>query len=373
MYSNKHRNISLRRIYQSACASCFSLIAGTIWSQDIPPFPDPDTGDLTEQPGYVSSEFIYTEAPFPSCHASTIEETDHGIVAAWFGGTDEKDPDVGIWVSHLSDCGEWSTPVEVVNGVQHAGLRYPTWNPVLFQPSEGPLILFYKSGPSPSTWWGEAVLSDDGGHTWGRPFRLPEDIYGPIKNKPIQLADGTILCGTSTEHDGWRVHMEMLKIDGDDWSWTRTDALHDGKTFGAIQPTVLTYADGRIQILNRSRQGVLTESWSKDGGNTWSAMQATQLPNPNAGADGVTLQDGRQALIYNHTRKGRSPLNLALSKDGVLWSAALTLENQPGEYSYPAIIQSKDGYLHITYTWKRERIKHVKVDLNQLKLTPMAR
>ncbi len=367
-----HSRLSLRNFYQSACAAGFTALASIGFGQEIPPFPEPETEDLTMQPGYVSSQFIYVDAPFPSCHASTIEETEHGIVAAWFGGTHEKHPDVGIWVSHLSDCGEWSTPVEVVNGVQHAGLRYPTWNPVLFQPNAGPLILFYKSGPNPREWWGEAMVSHDGGKSWDRPFRLPEEIYGPIKNKPIQLADGTILCGTSTEHDGWRVHMEMLKIsENGQWSWSRTEALNDGDTFGAIQPTILSYPDGRLQILNRSRQRVLTECWSNDGGKSWSTMQATQLPNPNAGADGVTLQDGRQALIYNHTRQGRSPLNLALSMDGKTWHAALTLENEPGEYSYPAIIQSKDGMLHMTYTWKRERIKHVKVHPDQLNLRPM--
>ncbi len=112
--------------------------------------------------GIVKSEFIYETAPFPSCHASTLAETPDGIVAAWFGGTDERDPDVGIWFSRKTAAG-WTAPVELANGVQAQGKRQPTWNPVLFQMPNGPLLLFYKVGPSPSTWWGMQMSSADGG------------------------------------------------------------------------------------------------------------------------------------------------------------------------------------------------------------------
>ena len=76
----------------------------------------------------------------------------------------------------------------------------------------------------------------------------------------------------------------------------------------------------------------------------------------------MTLKDGRQLIVYNHTPKGRSPLNVAVSRDGKAWEAALVLESEPGEYSYPAVIQAADGRIHITYTWKRQRVKHVVVD-----------
>ena len=96
--------------------------------------------------GFLKSEFLYEIAPTPACHASTIVETQKGLVAAWFGGPYEKHPDVGIWVSR-HESGQWSKPTEVANGVQPDGSRHPTWNPVLFQPSSGPLMLFYKVGP----------------------------------------------------------------------------------------------------------------------------------------------------------------------------------------------------------------------------------
>jgi predicted neuraminidase len=316
----------------------------------------------------VKAEFIYEQAPFPSCHASTIAETKGGLVAAWFGGTREKSPDVGVWISRRDRNG-WFKVVEVANGVQQTGERYPCWNPVLFQPARGPLLLFYKVGPSPSEWWGMLTTSTDGGATWSKPRRLPDGILGPIKNKPVQLQDGSILCGSSTEHAGWRVHIERTSDLGE--TWQKTGPLNDRTQFGAIQPAILVHRSGAIQILCRSRQSKITESWSSDGGKTWSKMKSTALPNPSAGIDAVTLKDGRALVVYNHTEKARSPLNVAVSSDGKTWKAALILEDQPGEYSYPAVIQSADGLVHVTYTWKRERIKHVVIDPRKLVLRDM--
>ena len=320
------------------------------------------------QAGIVGTEFIYETAPFPECHASTICETKTGLVCAWFGGTTEKHPDVGIWLAR-HDGKAWSKPVEVANGVQDESTRHPCWNPVLFQMPDGPLLLFYKVGPSPSTWWGMLIRSVDGGRTWSKPERLPEGIAGPIKNKPVLLDDGRLLCGSSSEDNGWRVHMEWTPDAGK--SWERTEALNDGKTVGAIQPTILRH-EGKLQILCRNRKSTnILQAWSDDGGKTWSDLAPTDLPHPGSGIDGVTLADGRHLLVYNHTNRGRSPLNVAASEDGRTWQAALVLESEPGEYSYPAIVQTSDGLVHITYTWKRQRIRHVTVDPAKLVLKPI--
>jgi predicted neuraminidase len=312
-------------------------------------------------PGILKSEFIFEQAPFRSCHASTIAETEGGLVAAWFGGQQEGKEDVSIWLSRFAE-GIWSIPMQVVDGMQSDGKRFPTWNPVLFQPKTGPLLLFCKTGPSPSRWWGVMLRSGDSGQTWGERELLPRGFLGPIKNKPVQLADGTILCGSSTEFDGWRVHMERTPDLGK--TWTKSPPLNDGKEFSAIQPTILRHGQNRLQILCRSKQGKIVDSWSEDGGNTWSPVKATELPNPNSGIDAVTLKDGRQLVIYNHNTNGhRYPLNLATSTDGKSWKPGPVLETEPpGEYSYPAIIQTSDGLVHATYTWKRQRIKHVVID-----------
>ncbi len=336
----------------------------------------PLTSALAEEPGVVLREFIYEKASFPQCHASTIEQATAGhLVVAWFGGTAEKNPDVEIWVSRQEN-GRWTAPASGGHGVQNASERHPCWNPVLYQAKKGPLLLFFKVGPSPSTWWGEMCESSDGGKTWTKQRRLPESILGTVRSKPILLADGTLLCGSSTEHEGWRVHFETTKDLGK--TWKHHGAIHDGKEFSAIQPTLLVYKDGSIQALCRSTQGVLAETWSKDGGKTWSKLERSPLPNPSAGADGVTLQDGRQLLVYNHTRwrqvthpRARELLNVAVSKDGKSWDAAVVLENSRGEFSYPAVIQTKDGLVHTTYTWKRRKVRHVVIDPKKMKLMPI--
>ena len=311
----------------------------------------------------VKSEFIYETAPFPSCHASTIVETKSGLVTAWFGGTREKGPDVGIWTSRNAE-GQWTAPIEIANGIQPDGKRHPCWNPVLFQPKEGPLLLFYKVGPDPDRWWGMLRTSTDDGRTWSDARRLPDGILGPIKNKPVQLANGDLLSPTSTEDRGWRVHFERSGDGGK--TWTATPPVNDGKEIGAIQPSILIHKDGKLEAVGRTEQGRVFEIWSEDQGRTWGKMTLTDLPNPNSGIDATTLADGRFVLVYNHTPKGRSPLNVAVSSDGKKWERALVLESEPGEYSYPAVIQSRDGLVHITYTWKRQRVKHVVVDPTKL-------
>jgi predicted neuraminidase/mannose-6-phosphate isomerase-like protein (cupin superfamily) len=322
----------------------------------------------------VRSEFLFETAAFPSVHASTIAETPAGLVAAWFGGTKEGASDVGIWVSRQAN-GSWTPPVEVATGVQPDGTRLPCWNPVLFVMPDRSLTLFYKVGPNPRAWWGMQRESRDNGQTWSEARRLPDGVLGPIKNKPVRLANGTIISGSSTESTDtpslWRVHFERSTDAGRTWTVVRPPPAADGRELHAIQPSLLQHAGGALQAIGRSRSGRLFETWSKDGGATWTALALTTLPNPSAGTDAVTLRDGRHAVVYNHTTSGRTPLNLAVSKDGRTWEAALVLESVPGEYSYPAIIQTADGMLHITYTWKREKVRHVVVDPARLTLVPM--
>ena len=322
-------------------------------------------------PGLVKEEFVFTKSSFPQCHASTICETTRGLVVAWFGGTREKDKDVGIWVSYHDGNG-WSKPKEWANGVQHADLRYPCWNPVLFQPpGDAPTILFFKVGPNPQSWWGEVMFSYDRGRTFRERQRLPEGIDGPVRCKPILLDDDTLLCGSSTEYDGWRVHFEKVKIQNGKPSgtWKRIGPINEANQFNAIQPSFLRHADGRLQVLCRTKEGVISTSFSEDQGTTWSPMKSIGLPNPNSGIEVVTLQDGRHLMIYNHLGSGktgwgrRGLLNLAISEDGIHWNKIATLEREEkAEFSYPAIIQTENGMVHLTYTWKRQRIKHVVID-----------
>ncbi len=341
----------------------------------LPPVAQPGQGAL------LSAEFIYPleGRQTPECHASTLAESKAGLVAAWFGGKHEKNPDVGIWFSRLQPGG-WSTPVQLVDGSEGEDQDYACWNPVLFQPKSGPLMLFYKVGLNPRLWWGCMITSDDAGESWSSPRRLgtsdklfPENrnLLGPVKNKPITLADGSILCPSSTENQGWRVHFERTQDLGR--SWQVIGPLQSTIPLDAIQPSILVHKNGRLQILCRTQQGMLATSWSDDGGQQWSSLQPTHLPNPNSGTDAVTLRDGRHVLVYNHAqhtadRNGRQILNVAVSEDGIDWKTPLTLENEgnPAGYSYPAVIQTEDGKIHISYTWRRQTIKHVVLDPEKL-------
>jgi predicted neuraminidase len=339
----------------------------------ISTFAQPSGDAIAQQPGFVRSEFVAQKPPTAMSHASTIVESKDDLICAWFGGSKERAPDVSIWAARNEGKG-WGEPVELANGVHDdIRVRYPCWNPVLFRTRSGPLILFYKEGPSPESWWGMVKISEDNGQTWSRPRKLFTGFYGPIRNKPIELSDGTILAGSSVENSGWMVQMErtqnVLR------EWTKTRYLNSSMEWGAIQPTILPWDDDSIQILCRTKNGKITQCLSYDKGLTWSRMRATELPNPNSAIDAVMMRDGTAALVYNHSGDsdtGRSVLNVAVSKDGKKWEAALVLENEKGsEFSYPAVIQTSDKLLHITYSWKRQGIKHVILDPAQFRTQPI--
>jgi len=304
----------------------------------------------------LTSEFIYEKAPFPSCHASTIVETKEGLLAAWFGGTHENHPDVCIYTSSCTK-GKWGVPALVADGIQSDTLRYPCWNPVLFKRDNGDIVLYYKVGKDPRNWWGMYKISKDHGKSWSAASQIPDKLLGPIKNKPARLQDGTILYPTSVEtRQSWNVYLETSDQELNHWGKTEID----NNSLNAIQPTILFYKEGKIQLLCRSKEKRIVETWSADQGKTWAPLQLTSLPNNNSGLDAVTLKSGVQLLICNPIEKGRNKLAVLSSLDGKEWNNLIVLEDQPeGEFSYPAIIQAKDGTVHITYTWNRIKIKYV--------------
>ena len=314
----------------------------------------------------VLREFVAASPPTPQSHAATIAETSEGLVAAWFGGKHEGDPGVDIWVTRQAG-GRWSAPEDVADGRQADGSRQPAWNPVLFQPSRGPLMLFYKIGPAPARWRGMLRVSGDGGRHWSEARALPDGVIGPVKNRPAELAGGDIVSPSSTEKDHWRIHFERSSDRGGTWRIGPPVAHPDG--IEAIQPSLLVWDENRLQAIGRTKQDRLFSAWSRDGGRTWSALNLLDVPNPNSGADATMLSDGRALLVYNpkvhgsNWWDGRDALAVAVSAESERWRCGLTLEESPGaELSYPSVLQGRDGLVHIVYTWKRQRIAHVVVD-----------
>ena len=328
------------------------------------PYKDPRLGAQA----VVKKEFLAENFPTPSVHASTIVEVSPGKhVAAWFGGTNEGDSDVGIWLSRFD--GKWSNPIEVANGAM-GETRYPSWNPVLFQTHRKRLLLFYKVGPSPSTWRGVRRESFDQGLTFGNPVNLPKDIIGPVKNKPLELNSRLIISGSSSEDNAslpkWQVHFERSTDGGN--SFNRIQVLNQNGSIDAIQPSILEHKNGSLQPIGRTKSKRIFSTFSKDQGATWAPLTLLDLPNPNSGTDAITLKDGRQLLIYNHSESERTPLSVAVSSDGLLWKQVVTLESEPGEFSYPAIILGADSMVHITYIFNRKKIVHVVIDPRKISM-----
>ncbi len=321
-------------------------------------------------PAVVQSSFIDPSPLYACSHASTIAETPEGLVAAWVGGSQERGPDMSIWLARNAGNG-WSPAEEIANGIYaKANVRYPCWNPVLFLRRNGQLLLFYKVGPSPEDWWGMVRMSPDHGKSWVKVKQLPTGYVGPVRNKPIELINSTLICGSSSEDKGWRVHVEWAS---DPFSfWWRTSPLNSAYTVQAIQPTLLQWGDWKFQMLCRTKSGRVFDSWSTNNANSWTPLRRNALPNPNSALDGVVLRDNRALVVYNHSAEDRNVLNLAVSNNGKVWQAAGVLESAPqGEFSYPAVIQAADNMVHVTYSWNRQRIKHMVLDPAKLQTVDM--
>lgn len=311
----------------------------------------------------VSSGLILgPDRPFAQGHASTIVKAGGGnYLVAWFGGTHEKHPDVGIWLSR-GDGRKWSHPVEVAKVREDAH-----WNPVLFKATENEITLFFKVGKTIDKWETWYMTSVDQGATWSEPVELVKGDRGgrgPVRNKPIRLSNGVLISGASNEKNKvWNAFVDRSEDNGKTWSATpyltldRKDIVGEG----IIQPTLWESSPGHVHMLLRSSCGAICRSDSKDYGKTWSKVYRTSLPNPNSGIDLVKLSNGNLALVYNPDNKNwgdRNPLKLAVSSDnGNTWPVQTDIETGSGEdeFSYPAIVASGDT-VSVTYTWKRQNV-----------------
>ena len=354
-------------------------------------------------------QFVITNLQTIEHHASTVLPLENGhVLVAWFGGSKEHHPDVGIWLAERDEKGFSDPRLIDQSNVAH-------WNPVLFRCADGRIVLYYKVGVTIPNWQTYYVESFDLGKTWSKPKELVEgDVSGgrgPVRNKPIRLKSGRILAPASTERGAWRCFMDISDDDGK--TWTKSNVIeikaleeHEKKLFawykeyaksigvdcdpaadvdgwyrmmedmdisysraqipdefrhgrGIIQPTLWQDDEGVVHTLMRSGEGYIYKSDSTDDGSTWCAPYPIELPNNNSGIDLTRLPDGTLLLVYNPVSGNfvaRSPISVAVSKDnGVTWEKICDLENEPGEFSYPAIV-NVDNYVYITYTHKRRNV-----------------
>jgi predicted neuraminidase len=348
---------------------------------------------MTAAPGLsarVEREFVVRDDPrFAACHASTVLPLPDGPLVAWFGGSREGAGDVAIWLARRTPDG-WSSPTRVAG---EDGL--PHWNPVLFAPPSSDrtgggdeIWLFYKVGRQIPAWRTRVIVSGDGGRSWSAPRELvpgDEGGRGPVKNKPIVLADGGWLAPASVERaDTWDAFADLSYDRGRGWQrgeFVPVDhATFPGK--GIIQPTVWESAPGQVHMLVRSTSGRVCRSDSADGGRTWSPAVPTTLPNNNSGIDLAQLPDGRLVCVHNPVARSwgvRTPLVAAISADnGHTWRHWATLDDAPArddeagpdgeadpnveerEFSYPAAVTDGEG-ITVTWTWRRRGIRSARL------------
>ncbi len=330
------------------------------------------------------NEFVLPIRKGLSAHASHfIVLPDGRVFCVFFYGSDEGRSDVRIWGAMKAPgaTGEWSDPIPLTpdDGIPH-------WNPVLFDRGDGVVLLFYKVGTPIPTWRTYVIESHDACATWSEPRELvPGDTSGgrgPVRNKAIRLADGTILAPGSVEGEEWCSFIDRSTDNGQ--TWTKSALLHIPSTRcavpivqkfdcstglpvgrGIIQPTLWQDEHG-VHALMRSSEERIYRSDSTDGGISWNTPYSTELPSNNSGIDVEQLPDGRLVLAYTPVGQNwgpRTPLSLVISEDGgENWAHLTNLATGTikSGYAYPAL-RYADGVLHITYTHDRKTIVYQRI------------
>ncbi len=306
--------------------------------------------------GLVQEGFVFeANDRLPSNHGSNVAQMpDNTIMCAWYAGPAEGHPEVAVYGSRL-EHGEWTSPKVIADTPDRS-----EGNPVLFTDPSGNVWLFFVTIHGLGWNWARIKyrVSIDAGHTWG-PVEVFRHKRGWMtRNHPLTLSDGRILLPLYSERK-WCTEFMVTRDGGLSWGHAAEVCSDPGN----IQASVVELGPGSLYALMRTgarKEGRIWETRSKDGGETWADARLTGLPNPNAATDMIKLDSGRLLLAFNNSEKRRTPLSLAVSDNkGESWRVVRDLETAEGEYSYPSLCQARDGVIHITYTFRRETIKHV--------------
>jgi predicted neuraminidase len=323
------------------------------------PGPQHDTPDPYGAPAF-SSELVFEKIEgAPAHHCSTITFAPAGdLLCLWYGGSYESADDQALFLARRAK-GErtWQPPQVLVQNPEH-----PPGNAVLFVDGRARVWIVWcrMENPRPmprGSGWNNCRLmfrtSDDDGRTWSadREF-LGDELRGVPRNPPVRLANGDLVLAVEGRLKDQRGSLFLLGAEGGTrWSL-------GGLTTGGSQPAVVQRRDGSLFALLR-RAPRLPQIESRDGGRTWSAPVPSKIRNPGAGISLTRLAGGHLILVFNDSDQARTPLSVARSLDeGLTWETPLHLESNPGEYSYPCVIATPDGRIHVSYTFRRYAIKH---------------
>ena len=331
----------------------------------------PISPELIDVPPEFHEQFVDPRFVQPSAHVSSICELPDGrMTAVWYAGSREGARDVALYVSSREAglTNAWSTPVSA--GTHEAAgeetFRYvkKVGNAIVFSGTNDQLHLLYVTTGFGG--WSCSQLnlktSIDGGATWSRSRRLGLspflNISELVKNAPVPTADGGFVVPIYHEVMGKFPELLWLRPSADGFEAIKTRAF-GGRT--AFQSSIVALNETNAVMLCRAAGSVkkIHTTRTSDGGRTWSALETIDLPNSDSGLNAIRLSDGRLLLAFNDTDSGRDNLRLAISADdGVTWKRAATLVAEAGEeFSYPTVLQTSDGLIHVTYTWKRKGIK----------------
>ncbi len=334
---------------------------------------------------FKEEEFIAAPGNMQVHAASIAELKDNTLAAVWYGGKYEGSTDTCIYFTTRALGKSWTPPVGIVNRASASKElnRYikKIGNPLVFTDQDDRLVLLFVT-VSVGGWSGSSLnikVSSDRGRTWSRSQRLTLspffNVSELVRNNPLRLTDGGFVVPIYHEFIG--IFSELL--------WLRPgDTEHAPVYFKTrftwgmqyLQPAIVGLAPNSVVAFHRSgrRNSRIAMSLSRDVGMTWTTPQSLDLPNPGSGLNALPLSDGRVLLAFNDSSSRRDNLALAVSnkepterehmerhgKELQQFQRAAVLENTPGEeFSYPYMLRTRDGKIHLVYTWRRERIKHV--------------
>ncbi|TWU09183.1 AhpC/TSA family protein [Symmachiella macrocystis] len=320
-----------------------------------------------------SSELVFEKIPQAAVHhCSVIEQAPNGdLLCVWYGGNYESGDDQMIFLARRKKGSRtWSEPEVLIEDA-----LLPPGNAIIFVDGRKRLqMVWCRMEPTRPIrrggGWDRCRLmlrtSEDSGRTWSKDREMfDEDLWAVPRNRPLTLRDGTIVLPVEAVVDGRDGSTFLIsRDDGDSWKI-------GGFTTGGSQPALAEREDGSLVALMR-KYPQITEIISQDQGETWSEAKPTTLNNPDSGISMIPMANGHWVIVYNDSKNSRTPLSIARSTDeGRTWEAPLKLEANPGEYSYPSLLQTADGKIHVTYTFRRYGIKHV--ELNEDWLVHMER